>query len=181
MVIMILGFVLTLFALYIPRIMSIFSIGLLFFLCVFFTIVQFRRFFKRDSKIFLYIWKGLISFVMTIIIGVIIVRRKSKIMNLGLFLELPSKLIRSHLCAIFSQIILLSFLEIGIWYGFVNLYYHATTVTDIPRPFVYFLTKLIVVIMWLWTSGALIALSDYMTTSYTVHWFYNLSKKYDME
>ncbi len=172
---MILGFLISLLALYIPRIMAIFSIGLLFFLCVFFTVIQFRRFFKRDH-VFLYIWKGLISFIVSIIIAIILIRRKSKIINLGLFLELPSKVIRSHLCVIFTHIILLSFLEMCIWYGFVNLYYHAATVTEIKRPFVHFLTKLIVVIMWLWTSGALIALSDYMTTSYTVHWFYNLSK-----
>lgn len=41
------------------------------------------------------------------------------------------------------------------------------------------LTKLIVVIVWLWTSGAFIALSDYVVSAYAVHWFYNLSKVED--
>ena len=85
------------------------------------------------------------------------------------------------MCMIFTQIIVFCFLEMCVWYGFVNLYYHAATVTEIKRPVVYILTKLIVVVMWLWTSGGLIALSDYMITSYTVHWFYNLSKNEDLE
>lgn len=41
------------------------------------------------------------------------------------------------------------------------------------------LTKLIVVIVWFWTSGAFIALSDYVVSAYAVHWFYNLSKVED--
>jgi hypothetical protein len=58
----------------------------------------------------------------------------------------------------------------------VNLYYGVATVKTIKSPAVNFFTKLIVVIMWLWTSGALIAFNDYFAISYTVHWFYDISK-----
>jgi len=76
--------------------------------------------------------------------------------------------------------ILLSFFELVVWYGFANLYYSVATVKQTDYSLVNSLTKLIVVIVWLWTSGALIALSDYVVTAYAVHWFYNLSKTEDL-
>ena len=72
--------------------------------------------------------------------------------------------------------VVISLAEIAIWYGFVNLFYGVATVTKINSQFIHFIAKLTVVIVWLWTTGALIAFSDYFATSYTVHWFYNLSK-----
>lgn len=79
--------------------------------------------------------------------------------------------------------ILLSLVELVIWYGFANLYYAVATVNNSEinnNTIVNTITKLIVVIAWLWTSGALIALSDYLATAYAVHWFYNLSKTEDI-
>lgn len=102
-------------------------------------------------------------------------------MNLGIFLSLSSKVIRPHICLIYTQMIVLSLFELALWYMFSNLYYSVSTVNEIKYPIVNSLTKLIVVIVWLWTSGTLIALSDYVVAAYAVHWFYNLAKLEDVE
>lgn len=73
-------------------------------------------------------------------------------MNLGIFLELSSKVIRSHICLIYTQMILLSIVELVIWYGFANLYYAVATVNNSEinnNTIVNTMTKLIVVIVWL--------------------------------
>lgn len=101
-------------------------------------------------------------------------------MNLGIFLELSAVVVRSHTCMIYMQMIMLSIGELVVWYGFANLYYAVATVKVVSQPIVNWMTKLIVVVVWLWTSGALVALADYLVTAYAVHWFYNLSKMEDV-
>lgn len=96
---------------------------------------------------------------------------------MGTFLKLSSAIIKSKLCLIFSHTIILSLLEIGIWYGFVNLYYAVATSKIETSPIIRFFTKFVVIVCWFWTSGALIAFSDYFITAFTVHWFYNLSRE----
>jgi hypothetical protein len=104
-------------------------------------------------------------------------RRIKRLKMLGTFLRLSAKAIKPHLFLIYSQMIALSIIEIFLSWMFVSLYFGVSTIDNAKeKSVVNFFTKFILIIFWFWTSGMLIALADYFITSFTVEWFYNLSK-----
>lgn len=84
-------------------------------------------------------------------------------------MEISSKVIKSNLCFIYTQMIVLSLFEIFLWWAFSNLYFSVATIENAKeKKLINFFAKTLVILMWLWTSGALIAFADYFTCSYTV-------------
>jgi hypothetical protein len=103
-----LGFILSLLALYAPKIMAYASIAFLFALGIFFAVHSIKKYFKKDHSVFAYLLKGLISIVIIVIMALLLFRRRERLKNLGTFLELSSKVIRPNLCSIYTQMIVLS-------------------------------------------------------------------------
>ena len=74
--IMIISMILALLAVYIPNIISFFSIIVLYAICIFFVVFQFKKIFRKKDRYMANIFKVLISLIILAILTFILFRRK---------------------------------------------------------------------------------------------------------
>lgn len=74
--IMVVSMVLTLLAVYIPKIIAFFSIIVLYAICIFFVVFQFKKIFRKKDRYMANIFKVLISLIILAILTFILFRRR---------------------------------------------------------------------------------------------------------
>ena len=171
-----LGMILTLLTLWVTSVMAYVFIFMLFGLASYLMVTNFIRYFNSKQYL-IQLFTSVLLLILQIITVFLLCRRAKRLKMLGTFLNLSAKAIKTHLFLIYSQMIALSILEIFISWIFASLYFQVSIVENAQeKNVINFFTKFILIIFWFWTSGMLIAFADYFITSFTVEWFYNLSK-----
>jgi hypothetical protein len=77
------------------------------------------------------------------------------------------------MCSVFAQLIIFSIIEVGIWVLFSNLFFAVASIDN--SNFINFLTKAVVLLVWIFTNGFFISLSDYFIQALAIYWFYSHS------
>jgi hypothetical protein len=105
----------------------------------------------------------------------LIIRRYKKLKNLGAMMRVVKAILMENLPAlplIFTFI--LPLINIGLWCAFVKMLWKCIKIYQsgsTPIPSV--LVILFIILLWIWSHGLMIAVSDYICQSWVLHWYFN--------
>ena len=110
-----------------------------------------------------------------IIVIFLIIRRYKKLKYLGAMMRVVKAVLMENLPTlplIFTFI--LPLINMGLWCGFVKMLWKCIKMyqngsTPIPSA----LVISFILLLWIWTHGFMIAVSDYICQSWVLHWYFN--------
>jgi hypothetical protein len=105
----------------------------------------------------------------------LIIRRYKKLKNLGAMMRVVKAILMENLPAlplIFTFI--LPLINIGLWCAFVKMLWKCIKMYQSgSTPIPYVLVISFIILLWIWSHGLMIAVSDYICQSWVIHWYFN--------
>ena len=105
----------------------------------------------------------------------LIIRRYKKLKNLGAMMRVVKAILMENLPAlplIFTFI--LPLINIGLWCAFVKMLWKCIKMYQsgsTPIPSVLVIS--FIILLWIWSHGFMISVSDYICQSWVLHWYFN--------
>jgi hypothetical protein len=105
----------------------------------------------------------------------LIIRRYKKLKHLGAMMRVVKAILMENLPAlplIFTFI--LPLINMGVWCAFIKMLWKCIRIyqsgsTSIPSA----LVISFIILLWIWSHGFMIAVSDYICQSWVLHWYFN--------
>jgi hypothetical protein len=105
----------------------------------------------------------------------LIIRRYKKLKHLGAMMRVVKAILMENLPAlplIFTFI--LPLINMGVWCAFIKMLWKCIKIyqsgsTSIPSA----LVISFIILLWIWSHGFMIAVSDYICQSWVLHWYFN--------
>jgi|JI10StandDraft_1071094.scaffolds.fasta_scaffold75003_1 hypothetical protein len=110
-----------------------------------------------------------------IILLVLIFRRLKKLKHLGAMMKVVKVVLMANLPLLpFILLFIISGINMGLWCGFSKMLWTSVKMSKsgtLPIP--HTLVIAFIIVLWLWTHGFFISISDYICQSWVLHWYFN--------